>query len=144
MPLIPNTTQNGLALISAGDGQNSTIFWTGNYDSKTYVVSGTVAVPSGATNFLPPFFLPVPAGQTWTLMGVRAMIRAGTSATVAIQQNGVSIGGLTAVVVTTTATNTLATTPSPVTDGDYFAPVVTAISGTPDGMSVSFYFQVTP
>ena len=144
MPNIPNTTQNGLALISAGDGQNSTVFWSGNHDSKTYAVSSLIAVPSGATNFLPPFFLPVPAGQTWFLVGVRAMIRAGTSATMDIQQNGVGVGGLTGIVVTTTAATTLATTPSPVVDGDYFAPVFTAISGTPDGLSLSFYFQVTP
>ena len=144
MPNIPNTTQNGLAVVSVGDGLNSTIFWTGNSHPMTYAVQGLLAVPSGATNFLPPFFLPVPVGQTWTLVGVRAMVRGGTSATFNIQHNGTTIGGLSGIVVTTTAGTSTPTVGEAILDGDYLAPVITAISGTPDGLSMSFYFQVTP
>lgn len=144
MPNVPNTNQSGLSLVSAGDGQNGTRFWGGNSHPMTYAVSGPLAIPSGASDYLPPFFMPVPVGQTWTLIGIRAMVRGATSVTVNIQQNGLTVAGLSGVIITTTATSFAPTNPAPVADGDYFAPVVTAISGTPDGLSCTFYFQVTP
>ena len=111
--------------------------------TKTYGVSGPLAVASGGANYLPPFFMPVPSGQSENLVGIRAVIRAGTSATITIDQNGSAITGLTGINVTTTATTTLLGTPVAVADGDAFAPVITAVSGTPDGLSLSFEFDVT-
>ena len=104
---------------------------------NTYSVSGTLQVPSGATGYLPPFFWPVPSGQTVTLLEVRYMCRAGT-ATISIDHNGSAIA--TGLAVTTApATKSLA---QPVANSDYFAPVITGVSGA-DGLSVSFFFQVT-
>lgn len=111
--------------------------------SQTYSVSGALAVPSGATNFLPPFFMPVPSGQTCKLVGVTAAIRGGTSVTLSVDQNGFAVSGLGSLSVTPTAGFTAATTPPSVSDGDAFAPVISAITGSPDGLSLSFYFDVT-
>lgn len=106
--------------------------------SHTYSVSGTLAVPSGATNYLPPFFRPVGSFQGIALTGVRYFCRAGT-ATMNIQQNGVTVnnGGALSVSTTATSTSLYATT----SNNDYFAPVLTAASGA-DGLSVSFEFSV--
>ncbi len=109
-----------------------------------YAVQGLLAVPSGATNFLPPFFLPIEPGSIAKFIGVRAMVRSATSITCNVQQNGSTIAGMTGIVVTTSASSFSPTTPIDVSDGDYFAPVITAVSGTPDGLSMTFYFQVWP
>ena len=144
MPVIPNTTQNGLAVVSVGDGLNSTVFSQGKYLNRDYAVGGLLAVPSGATNYLCPFFQSVLQGQTVSLVGVWCVVRAGTSATLSVNHNGTTVGGLSGIVVTTTASYTAATNPANVIDGDTFAPVISAISGTPDGLTVSFVFLVTP
>ncbi len=47
-------------------------------------------------------------------------------------------------VTNNTSTETDATNIVACADGDLFAPVLSSISGTPDGLSVSFYFDVTP
>ena len=107
----------------------------------TYSVQGLIAVPSGATNYLPPFFMPVPTGQRALFVGVRYIVRAGTSVTFNVTQNGTVV--ITGAVATTTATETDLTTYLDVNDGDLFAVVVTAISGTPDGLTVGFYWDVT-
>lgn len=111
--------------------------------TRTYAVSGSLALPSGGTNFLPPFFMTVSPGETVRFLGVQGMVRSATSVTLEVQQNGSNVSGLGAVVVGTTATRTYATAPVTVSDGDAFAPVLTAISGTPDGLSLSFLFEVT-
>jgi hypothetical protein len=109
----------------------------------TYSVSGLLAVPSGATNYLPPFNFPIVAGQSATLQAVRAWTRSGTSITANIQQNGTTIGGLSGIVIGTTPTTYTPTVPPSVANWDQFAPVITAISGTPDGLSLTFSFAVT-
>lgn len=111
--------------------------------AHSYSVSGLLAVPSGATNFLPPFNIPISASETVTLAGVMASIRGGTSVTVEIQQNGSNVSGLGALVVTTTPGFTAATVPPSVANDDSFAIIVTAISAIPDGLSLTFYFDVT-
>ena len=115
-------------------------------DHSTYAVQSTIVVPSGATGFLPPFIHPVPGGQVVHLVGVNAMVRDNGSAptvTFNIHQNGANVAGLTGLVGATTvqATMWVPSSPVPVNDQDYFAPVVTAIANTPDGLTVSFFFE---
>ncbi len=43
--------------------------------THTYAVSGTIVVPSGATGYLPPFFM----NETCTMYGVMTLLRAGTA-----------------------------------------------------------------
>jgi hypothetical protein len=112
-----------------------------DYDNDTYSVSGALAVPSGATNYLPPFFKVFPSNVTYTLIGIEAMVRSG-SCTISIDQNGSAVSGLSAVSVTTSATTTNATSPASVTSGDYFSPVITAVS-LADGLSLTFIFGKT-
>lgn len=138
----PFTTTAGLFLQSLGDSQGSSVWGTiDTYDNDTYSVSGTLAVPSGATNYLPPFFKVFPSNVTYTLIGIEAMVRSG-SCTISIDQNGSAVSGLSAVSVTTSATTTNATSPASVTSGDYFSPVITAVS-LADGLSLTFIFGKT-
>ena len=108
----------------------------------TYAVQGPLGVQSGATNYLPPFFMPVPPSQTCALVGVRAMIRTPSdSVTLSIQQNGTAITGLTGIVVTSSPATTYLTNFVDVFDNDHFGIDVTAIGTAPDGLSMTFYFN---
>jgi hypothetical protein len=145
----------GFPVSSAAPSTNYVLLWNGSEWVPTatatvvirvgnsYSVSGLLAVASGATNYLPPFFAPVPAGQTVKFAGIYAVVRSATSVTVSINQNGSGVTGVTAVVVTTTAGFTAATTPPTVSNGDEFVPVISSVSGTPDGLSITFFFDVT-
>jgi hypothetical protein len=112
----------------------------------TWAVSGLITVPSGASAFIPPMYASVPSGSSKKLRGVRFAVRGGTSATFSFNQNGVGVTSLTSLTATTGATYVAANTGTPVAvvDGDSFAPVVASISGTPDGLTVSAYFDVIP
>jgi hypothetical protein len=144
MPNIPNTNQNGQILVSTGDGQNSSKWGGATFPTvnRTYVITGAIGLPSGATNYIPPFPYVLLNGETVYLVGIQAAVRTGT-VTLQINQNGTGIAGLTSVSVTSTSTYFTPTNPALVTSGDLFAPVVTAIGSTPDGMFVDFVFSVT-
>ncbi len=134
------TTQAGLWWQSLGNGQDSGI-WSqiSDYANDTYSVSGTLAVPSGATAYLPPFFKVFPSNVAYTLIGVIAMVRSG-SCTLSVNQNGSAVSGLSSINVTTSATTFYATTPATVSSNDYFAPVISAVSSA-DGLSLTFIFR---
>lgn len=104
-------------------------------EGHTFIIPGTIAVASGATNYIPPIFVTVPSGMTVKLSKCRYIIRAGTSVTFKLQKNGSDITGFTGMSATTTAAST---TPTAVTlaDDDRIAVVVTAISAAPDSLSV--------
>ena len=154
MPLVPNTTIPGLVLTSVGDGQNSSVWNTSsatNLISQTYSISGLlVAYTSGATNYLPSFFQPVQPGHSQTLLGVIGMVHGGTSVTYSVYHGtggaalpGSAVGGLTGLTASTTVPTSLTapTSTLAVANLDYFNIQITAISGTPDGGSITFVFQ---
>jgi len=107
-----------------------------------YTPMGEIKVPSGDTDYLPPFFVIAPAGQTVKLISVRHRINSGTSATVKVQKNGSDLTGFTGISVTTTTT---LTNPSDQTlsDGDMIQPIVTAVSGTPKNMTFELILEYT-
>ena len=108
----------------------------------TYAVQGPLQVASGATGYLPHFFMPVPPAQTCALVGVRGMIRTPSdSVTVEIQQNGSAITGMTGISLTSSPSTTYLTNFVDVFDNDHFCVVVTAIGTAPDGLSLTFYFN---
>jgi hypothetical protein len=108
--------------------------------SHSFTVSGEVKLDDASnTYYIPPFFVPVPNGQTVKFKGGRARINSGTSATVDIRRNGTNmVGGQ--VVGTTTSVFSADTT---LGDGDWIALVVTAVSGTPKNMTVSVFLDHT-
>lgn len=116
-------------------GHTHTFRW-----SHTFTISDDVRVPSGDVDYIPPFFVPVAAGQTTKLIAVRHRINAGTSATFKLQNNGADITGFTGIAA---ATTTATTDPADVTlaANDMLALVVTAVSGTPKNLSASLYFE---
>jgi hypothetical protein len=107
----------------------------------TWAISGDIAVASGDTNFILPFFVPVPAGQTVTLKSARYVLNSGTSVTAKLQKNAVDATGYTSISVTTTATTTSADVT--IADNDKLALVVTAVSGTPKNMTFTIYLDYT-
>ena len=143
---LPSTNAQGYILFSKGDGSGSGVWGSPStltktrYVTHTFAVSGTLAVASGATNFLPPFFMELAPAETATLVSVRCMVRAGT-ATLNFQQNGATATGFGSIAVSTTPAST---TPTPVAiaNNDYFAPVLTAATGA-DGLSCTATFAVT-
>lgn len=102
--------------------------------SKTVAVQGEVKVPSGAVDYLVPFTVHVESGETLTITKVYDAIRSGTSVTYKLTKNGVDeITGISA----TTTHNATDVADFTVVDGDRLAVVVTAVSGTPDGLEVT-------
>ena len=108
--------------------------------SQTWTIGGYINVPVGDIDYINPLFVSVAAGQTLKLVACRHRINAGTSATVKLQRNGSDITGFTGLSVTTVSTTT---DPADVTlsDGDMLQLIVTAISGTPQNMSFSLFFE---
>jgi hypothetical protein len=147
MPDIPNTNANGYVLYSQGNGTNAS-YWSAMATptnktfevAQSYMVSGTIRVPSGSSGYLPPFFVPVMSGTTVTLDRVIGMVRNG-NVTMDIQQNGTTVTGLGSISFPTVGI----TYPAGVSvaDGDYFQPVATFAIGSPDGLSLTFVFRIT-
>ena len=99
-------------------------------------------VPSGATNYLPSKRFPILAGQKVNVLGVQYYSRT-AGATFEVELNGSSIGG-SWTTTTSWQTDTTSVFPIALADGDYMQPVVTAISGTPDGLGVGIIYEVIP
>lgn len=105
----------------------------------SYLISGSIAVPSGETDFIVPFFVQFAAGQTANLVTARHSINAGTSVTVNLQRNGGTITGYSGVSVTTTPTTTTQT--QALTSDDEIALVVTGVSGSPFNMNFTIFIE---
>ena len=108
----------------------------------TFTVPGVVVVAANQADYLPPFFIKVPASQTVKLISARHRINSGTSATVSVKVNGVNATGFTSMSVTTSAADTNPTDIS-LADNDIVSITVDAISGGPQNMSVSLFFEYT-
>lgn len=110
---------------------------------KTYTVSGAVNVDN-ATNdyYLPPFTISLAAGQTGKLVALRSRILAGTSVTFDVRVNGAAAAGFSALSATTTKT---LVDPADVVlaEGDEVSVFVTAVAGTPKGLYVDVYLELT-
>ena len=108
----------------------------------TWAIAGEIEVASGDDDFIVPFSVPVPAGQTVKVIEARYFINSGTNCNVKIQKNGVDLTGFTNLTVTTTpsgvdpADQTLA-------DNDRLALVVNSVSGSPNNLSFTLYMEYT-
>ncbi len=108
----------------------------------TFTVYGEIKVPSGDTDYICPFFIDLPTGQTAKLVACRYIINSGTSVTFKLQKNGSDITGFTSLSAGTTVAET---DPADVTlaDADKIALVVTAVSSTPKNLSVTVFIDYT-
>jgi peptidoglycan/xylan/chitin deacetylase (PgdA/CDA1 family) len=120
----------------AGGGARS---W---YETKIYTVPDEIKVPSGATDFLPPFIIALRSGQTAKVVEVIHEIGSGTSATLKLQKNGSDLTGFTGIEVKAEKKTTNPTDQA-IADGDVIAPVVTAVSGTPKNLSFAIVIEHT-
>jgi len=108
----------------------------------TWAISGEISVPSGDTDFIIPFFVSLPAGQTAALVKARHRINSGTSATVKLQKNGLDVTGFTGISVTTTDSTTDPTDVA-IADDDDIALIVTGVSGTPTNLTFTIFIEYT-
>ena len=108
----------------------------------TFTVGGPVNVQVGQVDYILPFFVKVPSTQTVKLISARHRINSGTSATAKVQVNGSDATGFTGMSVTTTSADT---DPTDITlsNNDVVSLVVTAVSGSPQNMSVTVFFEYT-
>ena len=109
--------------------------------SHTWTISGAVAVASGDTDYICPFFISVPTGQTAKIVGARYRINSDTSVTVKLTKNGSDISGYTSLSVTTG--NSSVSGEITLADNDMIGLIVTAVSGTPKNLSFSLYVEYT-
>lgn len=112
------------------------------YDTMTWAIAGSIAVPSGDTDFLVPALIRVHSNETVVIDSVRYVINSGTSVTFKLQQNGSDVTGFTGISCTTTAASTDPTDVA-LANNDKLAPVVTAVSGSPKNMTVSVALKRT-
>lgn len=133
---IPSGAVVGAVAVSDASGN---IAWQEFPEFKSWTVYGTIAVPSGDTNYIPPIFVNVPAWNTLSLVKCRYVIHTGTSVTFDLQRNGASITGFTGLSATTTAATT--TGSQALANDDLIQPVVTAISGTPANLTIEIVMQ---
>lgn len=110
--------------------------------SYTWTISGGVNVPAGDTDYINPVFVGLTSGQTGVLVGYKAIINSGTSVIVTVKKNGSSVGSLSNLNITTTAGGTSGLSVV-LSDGDSLAPVVSAVSGGPQNLSFTLFYEVT-
>lgn len=135
--LVPSPTTFQITAISQQGPPGASSFTT----VHTYAVSGTITVPSGEANFIPPFFFQKKANQTSVLKKVRHQIHAGISVTAKIQKNGADLTGYTGLTITPTPTNS--GSDAPLADGDLLSVVVTAVSGSPQNLTLTLVIEHT-
>ena len=107
----------------------------------TYAISGLIFPwSSGPVNYIPRFYVPVTSNCT--LKGIWGALRNG-SCTIEIYQGGslLSAQGLGALNVTTTDTFFTPSGKVSVANGQSFRPQVTAATGSPDGLTLTFVFD---
>jgi len=105
----------------------------------SYLVSGSIAVPSGQTDFIVPFTVQFASGQTANLVTARYSINAGTSVTLDVTRNGSNITGYTGISVTTTPATTTQT--QALTSDDELAIVISGVSGSPFNLSFTLFIE---
>lgn len=105
----------------------------------TFALSGEIKVASGATDYIPPFFVVLPSGSTGTVTRAKHVVQSGGPATVKLTKNGTDLTGFTGISVTTTASTT--TGSAAVIDGDLLALVVTSVTGTPKNLTFTITLE---
>jgi hypothetical protein len=117
---------------SGGGGGGGTV-----YGQDNYVIVGAIVLPTDASNTIGPFYAHVGAGQSTSYTGVFASTLSG-SVVGDIQQNGVTVPGLSGITITTTPTAFAPTSEIVVADHDAFSFVPTDVSGSPIGLTIEF------
>ena len=101
---------------------------------QTWVVGGALS----AGQVIPPFFVPVIAGQASKIIGSRSKLGSGTSIGYQLTRNGSNVG--TSEVATTTA-STETFTPVTVADDDEIGVALSSPSGSPANLSLTVYLE---
>lgn len=111
----------------------------------TWAIAGEIKVASGDTDYIPPFFVSVPAGQTVRAVACRSIIKSGTSVTFTIQRRDsggfvTTLTGLGGGSASPTAA-TLDFTDANLADNDQIELTVDAVSGVPKNLSVTLWLE---
>lgn len=148
--LSPNTstTQKFLAMTGTGSA-GAAPTWVANPTKTirighTWTIAGEIKTwSSGATDYIIPFPVKVPSGQTVSLIRARTRIQEGTSATITVRKNAENLTDFTSLSVTTTTADLPTNAPSAVTlaDNDLLDIVVTAVSGAPKNLFFTLFLD---
>lgn len=133
------TIGSGLSLSGGVLASTATAF-TGVTIPHTFTIGGDIAVASGDTNFICPFYIPVPTGKEVIFLGARHSINSGTSVNISIRKNLTPFASYSSVNVTTTPTTTAPATGT-VANDDRIDILVNSVSGSPKNLSVTLYFR---
>lgn len=103
----------------------------------TWGLSGDVSL----VTTLPSMFIPVRAGQTVVLVGLRAKLGSGTSIQAQVKRNGVNVGNVITI-TTTSATTVLGNLP--LMNNDELTVALSSPSGTPSDLGMTLTLEHTP
>jgi hypothetical protein len=106
----------------------------------TWAIPGEIKVAVGDTDFIVPFFVPVPAGRFARIVGSRYKINSGTSVTFSVTKAAANVTGLVGLVATSGFADTTIA-PVDCANGNQLALVVSAVSGTPKNLTVTLYID---
>ena len=108
----------------------------------TWTIGGTLAVASGDTDFINPFFVDFIAGQSVSVSGYKAIINSGTNVVLDVKKNGTTMTGFDDLTITTTASSAF---PGDVAlaDGDKLTLVVVSVSNTPKNLGFTLFLDYT-
>lgn len=109
----------------------------------TWQITGQVQLASGDTSYIPPFYVPVPAGQSVIVAGVRCKARsAGATFNVGLYKNG---GAQTSGIPVTTSPASPAVNPTSFANLDEFALIVESLGGgaAPFNMTFTVFLDYT-
>lgn len=126
----------GPAVSPAGGGGGGTLVNT-KYTQDNYVIVGAIVLPSDPSNTIGPFYAHIGAGQSTTYTGIFASTLSGTCVG-DIQQNGVTVAGLSGITITDTPTAFAPDAMIVVADHDAFLFVPTDVTGSPVGLTIEF------
>lgn len=109
----------------------------------TWAVGGALAVASGNTDYIPPMFVSVAAGETLILRKFRARINGGTSVVAKLTRTtsgGSATDLATGTSITTTASDS-ATINQTMADNDMLQPILSSPSGSPVNLTITAIFD---
>lgn len=107
-----------------------------------FTVAGSIQIPSGDSNYIPPVFFNVPSGMVKKITKARYRINGGTSASAKIQVNGSDVSGWNTITATQTPAE-ITPTPIVLVNNDLVGLVVTNVSGSPYNLTVSLTIEVS-
>ena len=138
-PALLTVGSNG-QIVAAASGEANGLKWVDNktVEEHTFAIPGEITTASSEALR---HFISVLSGQTVELVAMHARLGSGTSATCKLQVNGSDATGFTGLEAKSTEDGSKEPTAVALANKDRVSLVVTAVSGTPKNLSVTFWVR---